>query len=124
MSDETNANTIRLMPEGYVEADLVGEQTPETFRKVYEDAQPFIAKLKAEGRPLLGLIEMSRQTGYSISSDKAALQMLETLEYDKLALCNAPHADVTKGIILALDRNDKTRFFDIREEAVAWLLLT
>ncbi|HSX45971.1 MAG TPA: STAS/SEC14 domain-containing protein [Candidatus Saccharimonadia bacterium] len=121
-SQEPAENQVIRRPQGFVEALIVGEQTPQTFAKLYDEAQPIIKQLKAAHKPLLGLIDMSRQTGYSIASDKAALSFLETLEYDKLALCNAPHAEVAKGILLALDKNDTTKVFNTREEALAWLL--
>lgn len=125
MEDEipaTSKNQVIRRPEGYIEAIIVGDQTEESFRRLFHEAQPFIDQLKAEHKPLLGLIDMTSQTGYSLASDKAALNFLEILDYDKLAFCNAPHAEVTKGILLALDKNDTTKLFNNRQEALAWLL--
>ena len=115
-------NRVFYNPEGYVEAQLFGSQTDIGFKKLYDDCQPLIEQLKAEHKSLLGLIDMSNEVSYSLSSNKAALELLEQLEYEKLAFCNAPHAEVTKGIILALGRSDSTKFFDDRQEAVTWLL--
>src|SRR2546423_13846769 len=100
MSEPTDKNKVSIHPAGYIELTLVGDQTEETFRQVYEAAEPLIEKLKSEGRPMLGLIDMAQQTGYTLASDKAALELLEKIDYDKLAMCNPPYAAVAQGIIL------------------------
>jgi hypothetical protein len=113
---------VSLHPDGYLDISIMGDQTGESFRAAYRDIKPLIAQLGAAGKPLLGLIDMTHQTGYSLASDKAALEVLESIKYEKLAMCNPPHPGVAQGIILAMGRSDNTRVFDMRERALTWLL--
>lgn len=115
-------NKVYIAPEGYIEVDIIGNQTPESFQEINDKVRPLIEKLTEENKPLLGLVDMSAETGYSISSDKAALQLLEDINYTKLAMYNPPHIEVVKGIIMAMGRSENTKIFDDRNEALAWLL--
>lgn len=115
-------NKVFLNPEGYLEVTVVGHQTGESFQKIYDDALPFISKLQKENKPLLGYIDMTNETGYSLNSDKVAMELLEKLNYDRIAMCNPPHAEVSKGIILAIGKSHNTKVFDNRQEAISWLL--
>lgn len=117
-------NKIFLNPEGYIEIVLVGDQTAQSFERVYQEAEPIIEQLKTQGKPLYALFDLSKQTGFSLSSDKAALELLEEVDYDRIAMYSVPHQDVTKGIIMATGKADKTKIFETRDQALTWLLAT
>jgi hypothetical protein len=119
MGDE---NKVFANPEGYLEIVLVGDQTGELFEKAYDQAIPILDEMRTKGQPVLGLFDLSRQTGFSLSSDKVAMELLEEVKYDKIAMYSVPHREVTKGIIIATGKADTTKIFDTRDEAVAWLL--
>ncbi len=117
-----NKNRVFLNPQGWIEMVLVGPQTGETFRQSYEQVLPLLVQLKNEGKLAMGLVDGTEQTGYSLGSDRAALEYLENTQYDRIAMYHIPHAEVTKGIILAIGKSDTTKLFDSRAEAVAWLM--
>jgi hypothetical protein len=119
---ENNKNKVLMNPDNCVEVVFIGHQTGETFNDTYKMVLPLINKLKSEGKPLLGLFDLTEHTGYSLSSDTAALKFLENTDYDKIAMYHVPHAEVTKGIIMAIGKSDNTKLFDSRSEAVKWLL--
>lgn len=121
MQPSADKNLVFVNPEGYFEVVLVGQQTEDSFKELFDSAKPLIDEAAAAGRPLRGLVDMTKQTGYSISSDKAALELLESISYDKMAMYNPPHKAVTEGIIMAMGRNDNTRIFTSRDEAIKWL---
>jgi hypothetical protein len=121
MQPYADTNRVFINSEGFFEVILVGKQTGVDFKDLYEKAKPLIDKVSAEGKPLRGLIDMTKQTNYSLSSDKAALELLESIDYDKLAMYSAPHAAVTEGIIMAMGKGDYTKLFKTRDEAIAWL---
>jgi hypothetical protein len=114
-------NSVFINKSGYIEIILIGDQSEDTFRHSYYEAQPLLEKLKASKKPLFGLIDMSQQTGYTLASDKAALDILESLDYDKLAMCNVPHSRVAQGIIQAIGKDHNTKIFSSRDDALAWL---
>jgi hypothetical protein len=121
MSEPTYKNSVYINKDGLVEIILIGDQSEATFKRSYYEVQPLIESLKSKKKPLYGLIDMSQQTGYSLASDKAALDILETLTYDKLAMCNVPHHHVAQGIIQAIGKDHNTKIFSDRNDALAWL---
>jgi hypothetical protein len=115
-------NKVFLNPAGYIEVTFIGHQTGDTFKDVHEKVLPIIAEVKSQGKPLRGLFDLTQQTGYSLNSDKAALQFLEEINYDRIAMYHVSHAEVTKMIIMAIGKSENTKLFDSREEALAWLM--
>lgn len=115
-------NSVTLSPKHYIEVTLVGNQTAESLKTVYEKALPLIDRLKFENKPILGLINMALDTGLSIGADKSALAFLLKVDYERVALCHVPHPEVTKGLIMAIGKTDNTQLFDNRAAAVKWLL--
>lgn len=109
-------------PEGYAEIILSGDQAAQMFESIYADFLPIQERLRSEDQPVLGLFDCSDETGFSLSSNKAALEILEKIKYDRVAMYNVPHADVTKGIIMATGKSQNTQLFKSRQEAVDWLL--
>lgn len=121
MHDEPAKNLIFYNPDGFFEVIISGRQTEDSFKELFEQAKPLMEKVTAEGKALRGLMDMTNQTGYSLSSDKAALELLESINYDKLAMYNPPHSAVAEGIIMAMGRGERTKVFGSREEAINWL---
>lgn len=121
MPEPTYKNSVFLNKDGIVEIVLIGDQSEATFRHSYYEVIPLIDKLKSLKKPLYGLMDMSQETGYSLASDKAALDILESLDYDKLAMCNVPHHHVAQGIIQAIGKDHNTKIFGNRTDALAWL---
>ncbi len=113
---------IFLNPDGYIEVKLVGDQTAEMFQSIYADYLSLEEKLRSQDKPILALFDVSQETGFSLSSNKAALEILENANYDRIAMYAVPHYKVTEGIIAATGKSANTKLFPTREEALAWLL--
>ena len=119
---ERMQNSVSLHPDGYIEITLHGYQTAESFLKVYQEAAPLILQIQSDNKPLLGLCDLTNQTGFSLGSDKLAMEYLEKIPYDKIAMFHVPHLEVTQGIILAMGKSHNTKIFDTRGAALEWLL--
>ena len=117
--------SVTLEPEGYVVVALVGDQTYQTVDALCRETLKFVDNLNLNQKPLVGLVDLSRQTGFNTGSNKAALESLTKVEYDRAALVsdNKLFGELAKAIIKALGKDDKTKFFRTREEAVPWLLM-
>jgi hypothetical protein len=115
-------NTVQLNKDGYIEVIVIGSQTGDSFRRIYSDALPFIDQLAKDNKPLLGLIDLTKETGFSVDSNKAALKLLEDLPYERIAMVHPPFPEVTSGIIVAMGKSDNTKVFKTKEEALKWLL--
>lgn len=117
------ANKIFLNPDGYVEVVMDGEQSYMTIDSMKYDAVDMLSQLQNEGKPRLGLIDLTKQSNYTADTNKAAMKNLESLNYEKVAMfgANTFLTDVVKAIILAMGRSHNTQIFKDRESAVAWL---
>ncbi len=115
-------NKVFINPAGFIEIIVVGDQTADTFNDLYEQAIALIPEMNKQGKPVRGLVDLTDEGNFTISSNKAALQLMEKVNYDKLALCNAPLPEIVKAVIMAIGKNDKTKLFDTRAQAIVWLL--
>jgi hypothetical protein len=118
------ADRIFLNEEGLIEVQVEGDQTYMTFENLKPDATELLGKLQQAGKPRLGLIDISKQGKFSADSNRAAMEVLESLNYDKLAIFggNAITTEVSKAIVLAMGKSGNTKVYQKREEAVNWLL--
>ena len=118
------ADRIFLNEEGLIEVQVEGDQTYMTFENLKPDATELLNKLQQAGKPRLGLVDISKQGKFSADSNRAAMEVLESLNYDKLAIFggNAITTEVSKAIVLAMGKSGNTIVYQKREEAVNWLL--
>jgi len=116
-------NTTIHNPDGYADISIQGDQSYTSFVGVKADADIILEQLGKEGKPRLALIDLSRQGKFTTDSNRAAMEMLEATNYDRVAIYGASKIleEITKGIILAMGKNDKTRVFADRASALAWL---
>jgi ribonucleotide monophosphatase NagD (HAD superfamily) len=118
------ANRIFYNEEGFVEVKIEDDQTYMSFENLLPTAIDLLDKLQKEGKKRFGLIDVTNQHSFTPDSNRAAMNILESLNYEKLAIYGGGTVlrDVTKAIILAMGKNENTKVFQEREEALAWLL--
>lgn len=124
MEHTDSANSVSLQPEGYVLVKLVGKQDYMTMDEVARQCKDLAEQLKLQNKPLIGLVDFSQDQGFSTGTNKAVMRALEEIPYDRIAMfgTNAVLSEVTKAVIAALGKSDRTKVFGTREEALAWLL--
>jgi hypothetical protein len=122
---EEAKNSIVLQPEGYALVTLTGKQTFMSMDALGKECKKLADKLKAQGKPLLGLVDFTQDLGFDAGTNKAVLKALEEIEYDRIALFgeNVVLAEVTRAVVAALGKDDRTKVFKSRDEALAWLLM-
>jgi hypothetical protein len=118
------ANRIFFNPDGYVEVTVDGDQTAMTFENLKADAQIMLEDLQKKGLPRLGLIDLDKEGAFTPESNKAALEILESLTYDRLAIFGGKkiNQEISKAIILAMGKMSDTKVFKDRDSAVKWVL--
>lgn len=121
MDDRDDLDSIFINPDGYIEIKLVGKQTEGEFRRIYAEALPLMDQARDKFGKVLCLFDMTEETGFTIGSNKVAMEILEEAPYDKIAMYNVPFYEVAKGIIIAIGKGDRTKLFKTRREAVEWL---
>jgi hypothetical protein len=126
VDDSQPKNSCALHPDGYIEVKVVGDQNYLSFDELKRDVNDLVGQLHYGGKPVLGLIDLSSMTGFNTGSNRAALEILESVPYDKVAMfgANAAISAVTNLLILALGKGDRTKLFKDRNEALAWLTST
>lgn len=117
--------SVELEPQGYVRISLVGDQTYQTVDALCTETLKVVDQLKLDRKPLLGLVDLSAQTGFNTGSNKAALESLTKIDYDRAALVsdNKLFGELAQAIIRALGKDDQTKFFTEDDAAVAWLVM-
>jgi hypothetical protein len=120
------ANRIIYNPAGYIEVTVEGDQSYMSFENLTPEAMDLSDWLEKEGKPRLALIDITNQGKFTPDSNKAAMKILESFNYERLAIFGAGTIlnEVTKAIILAMGKTDNTKIFQDRASAVAWLLDT
>lgn len=110
--------------EGYIEVIIAGDQDRDKFVRLQYEALKIIERLENENKPMLALIDISKQTSFSADTNRASLEILESIDYDKVAIFGANKilTEVTKGIILAMGKSSNTKMFKDRESAIEWLV--
>ena len=118
------ANRMFLNKDGYIEVQIEGDQTYMSFENLQPTALQILDELQKDGKERLGLIDITKQGSFSADSNRAAMEILEAINYDRVAIFGAPRflQEVTSAIILAMGKGDNTKIFATREEAVNWLL--
>lgn len=118
------ADRIFLNEEGIVEVQVEGDQTYMTFVNLRDDAINLLNQLQQAGKPRLGLIDITKQGKFSADSNRAAMEVLESLNYDKLAIFggNTILTEVSRALVIAMGKSENTRVYKTREEAVKWIL--
>jgi len=125
MEHTNSANSVSLQPEGYISVKLVGRQDFMSMEQVAKQCKELTDQIKLQDKPVLGLVDFSQDQGFNTGTNKAVMKALEEIEYDRIAMfgANAMLGEVTKTVIAALGKADRTKVFGTREEALAWLLM-
>jgi hypothetical protein len=120
----TMANRITYNQDGYIEVTIEGEQSYMAFVNLKADAADMIKQLQEEGKRRLGLLDITKQENYTPDTNRAAMEILESLNYEKLAIFGGGKflTEVAKAIVLAMGKSGNTKIFSTRESAVEWLL--
>lgn len=125
MEHTDSANSVSLQPEGYVLVKLVGKQDFMSMDQVAKQCRELADQLQLQDKPLIGLVDFSQDMGFNTGTNKAVMKALEEIPYDRIAMfgTNAVLSEVTKAVIAALGKTDRTKVFGTRQEALAWLLM-
>ena len=120
------ANSIFYNPAGYVEVKIEGDQTYMTFENIMPTALDLMEELQRKGQQRLGLIDLTKEESFTPDANRAAMEIMEALNYDKLAMFGAGRviSEVAKAIILAMGKGSNTKISHDRESALKWLTAT
>ena len=112
-----------ISAEGYIEISLSGDLTSVTIEELERQILPLVDQLQRQGKPILSLVDLSGAGNYSPGSNKASMNLMENIPYEKVAMYGANFAlkEAVKLITIAMGKGDNTKIFDTREQALEWL---
>lgn len=116
-------NTVLLNPAGYIDVIITGDQTYLSFDQIRADVKPLMEERQRAGQPVRGLVDLTGMTHFDVGSNRAALEILEILVYDRVAMYggNPAVTEITHLILEALGKTEQTKIFPDRASALAWL---
>jgi fatty acid/phospholipid biosynthesis enzyme len=119
------ANRISLDPAGYIDITIDGEQSYMSFSNLMGDALDYLEQLQSQKKRRLGLIDITKESNYTTDTNRAAMEMLESANYDRLAIYGGGRilTEIANAIVLAIGKSSNTKVFKTREDALAWLML-
>ena len=100
-----------------------GEQTADTVIEVQHRTEDLIAKLRAQGRSALILVDLRKLTGTHSSARLGSSDNLKKFDFDRIALfgANLFIKYLANFIIKASGNGRRVRYFNSETEARAWL---
>lgn len=123
-SEPAMQNEIRLEENTNIIYSLYhGDQTAVVLGEVIDAAKPMIQKLREQGKPVCLIVNTSDIKHQDAAARKLAAEAINTLDYDKLAICCAPLMikHIIQFIIKASLKQDRVRYFDTEQAARDWI---
>lgn len=119
----SGSNRVFLGEDGLIHNEYVGLQTYDSVKAVERLTLPFIAGVKAGGKPALILADLRALDGQTAGSRRASKEALETRAYDRVAIFGGSRFLMTLSqfIVTASGLGDRVRCFRSEKDAVAWL---
>lgn len=120
----TQKNSNFIGEDGLVHNIYFGDQTVSTLKKGYDELTIITNKLKAEGKPILVLTDITKLGSINLQARTFAVKFIKEVDFDKVAIFGnirvAEH--VVNFIILASGRGFKIKYFSKEDEAKDWLI--
>ncbi len=100
-----------------------GDQTKESIHDITVAAKEVITKLRGKQKPVYILIDVRDVKNQDSGGRKAAIDGINTLDYDKMAIFGASLMIkyVAQFLIRTSHMQDKVKYFTTEAEARAWL---
>lgn len=113
-----------LNDNGILEIDSSGNKTASSIQASAEDIFALAKELRDAGKPVLILDDISQMGEMPPEAHKTFADITKAADFDRFALVGSDNI-VRLGINLiaqSIGQPDKLKYFDSRDEAMAWLL--
>ena len=118
------ANKVYLNSDEIIEIEVIGDQTVESVEIMGRQIDTLITQIKAVGKPCLLLDNLLHIGKVGPEARSKVVELTKVLDYDRAAMLGQGGL-MRFGANLMLrasGKGYKIRYFDNREEAIAWLL--
>jgi predicted glycosyltransferase len=109
---------------GFIISIYHGHQTAVSILEIAQAAAQTIQSVRAQHKPVLLLIDTRDIESQDSGSRKAAIEAINSLDYDKMAIYGAPLfiKYVVEFLITVSQKKEKIKYFDTEEQARSWLM--
>jgi hypothetical protein len=115
------AHELQLGDDSITRVAFIGDMGKEEIEAYIEDNRP-ILETATEAEPQLVLYNASREGKMSAAARKALVELNRDPRMGKMAVIGARrYTRVLVSFVLKASRQNNVRFFDLEQEAVAWL---
>ena len=118
------ANAIFMNDAGFIEVKVDGDQTAESVEVMGDEVKRLLNNLKAKGKPRLILDDLTHMGRSNIPARQLVADLAKKLDYERVAMIGDGSVLMRVGtnlLLSAIGQGGKIRYFENRDEAVAWL---
>ena len=123
MIDELGKNKVYINDHGFIEIEVIGEQTVDSVEAMADRAEALAQDEREHGNRALVLDNLLRMGKVPKNARKKVVERAKTGGYDKLAMLGKdPLLRFAANLMLrAIGRSGKVRYFEDYSQAVDWL---
>jgi UDP-N-acetylmuramyl pentapeptide synthase len=117
------SNKVSLNDAGFIEIQVVGDQTAESVAAMGRQIIVLATQLRADGRPVLIYDDLTRLGMTTSEARREVGRLARTLDYDRLVMVGSSGTVMRHGtnlMLRAIGRPD-ARYFASRDAAYIWL---
>ena len=117
------ANRVFIDKTDVIRIVTVGSQTYESVKQIERDVRVISDKLRAQGKPVKILDDLTLMTSQNMGARKAALELMSLLPTGKIAIFGSSRIvrHVANLIITASGKTNSVKQFETEELALKWL---
>jgi hypothetical protein len=115
-------NEVFLNPSGFIEQCYIGYQTEKSTAEGIAELEKLAAKLRAQRKPVLILIDITKLGGTSLGARVAGINGMKSVKYKRAAMYGSLSTQVlVNTLAMIAGKQDNTKAFSDRAEAIKWL---
>lgn len=109
---------------GIITSVYHGSQTLDSVTEITQAVKPVITSLREQNKPVYLLIDARDLQDQNAGARKAAIDGINTLDYNKMAIFGAKTVIkyIAQFLIQVADKMEKVKYFNTEQEARDWLL--
>ena len=116
------SNKVYMGDNGFIYVEYIGDQNATTLEQTIQKVDKVINEVKSQNKPALVVCDISKVTKHDAGARKVGSEALNTLHYDKFAICGGNFfLRSIASILVKATGKSNVSVFKTQEEAVRWL---
>jgi len=121
--DDSQLKNKIYTKDGLIYVEYIGDQSGESVALAVGDLNKLIEEAKSKNKSAFVVCDISRVAKHNAGARKVGQEALNTLGYDKFAICGGDFfvRSIAGILVKGIGKTDTVKFFKTQEEAVRWL---